>query len=39
MVTLHGVAESDEERVEIKATARGVPGVRDVANRLSVDRK
>jgi osmotically-inducible protein OsmY len=36
VVTLHGVADSDEERSEIEATVRGVSGVRDVANRLGV---
>jgi osmotically-inducible protein OsmY len=36
VVTLHGVADSDEERGEIEATVRRVSGVRDVANRLRV---
>jgi len=39
MVTLHGVAESDEERGEIEATVRGASGVRDMANKLSVCRR
>jgi osmotically-inducible protein OsmY len=38
VVTLHGVADSDEERDEIEATARAVPGVRAVTNGLRVTR-
>jgi osmotically-inducible protein OsmY len=36
VVTLHGVADSDEKRSEIETTVRRVSGVRDVANRLRV---
>jgi osmotically-inducible protein OsmY len=39
VVTLHGVAASDEERGEIEATVRRVSGVRDVANRLRETRE
>ena len=34
VVTLHGTATSAQERAEIEAAARVVPGVSDVANRL-----
>ena len=36
VVTLHGVARSAEEREGIEAAVRGVPGVRDVVNKLGV---
>jgi len=39
VVTLHGLADSDEERSEIEATVRRVSGLRDVANRLRVTRE
>jgi osmotically-inducible protein OsmY len=34
VVTLHGTASSAQERAEIEAAARAVPGVSDVANKL-----
>jgi osmotically-inducible protein OsmY len=36
VVTLLGLADSDEERSEIEATVRRVSGIRDVANRVRV---
>jgi osmotically-inducible protein OsmY len=39
VVTVHGVAHSDEQRSEIEATVRRVSGIRDVANRLRVIRE
>ncbi len=36
VVTLHGIARSAEERDGIEAAVRGVPGVRDVMNKLGV---
>jgi osmotically-inducible protein OsmY len=34
VVTPHGTASSAQERAEIEAAARAVPGVSDVANKL-----
>jgi osmotically-inducible protein OsmY len=34
VVTLHGTASSAQERAEIEAAARAVPGVSGVANKL-----
>ena len=36
VVTLHGLASSAEERLEIEAAVRAVPGVQGVVNRLEV---
>ena len=36
VVTLHGIANSAEEKDEIEAAVRAVPGVRDVSNKLRV---
>ncbi len=36
VVTLHGITSSAEEREEIEAAVRTVPGVRDVSNKLGV---
>ena len=38
VVTLHGTASSAQERAEIEAAARAVPGVSDVANKLRLPR-
>lgn len=38
VVTLHGIMSSVEERGEIEAAVRAVPGVRDVSNKLRVAR-
>ena len=34
VVTLHGLTNGEEERDEIEASVRAVPGVRDVSNKL-----
>jgi osmotically-inducible protein OsmY len=36
VVTLHGLASSAEQRLEIEAAVRAVPGVQGVVNRLEV---
>ena len=36
VVTLHGIASSEEEKDEIEGAVRAVPGVRGVSNRLRV---
>jgi osmotically-inducible protein OsmY len=36
VVTLHGLASSAEQRHEIEAAVRAVPGVQGVVNRLEV---
>lgn len=36
VVTLHGITSSAEEKEEIEAAVRTVPGVRGVANKLRV---
>jgi osmotically-inducible protein OsmY len=36
IVTLHGITNSGEERDEIEAAVRAVPGVRDVSSKLRV---
>ena len=36
VVTLHGLASSAEERLDIEAAVRAVPGVQGVVNRLEV---
>ena len=36
VVTLHGLASSDEERGEIEGVVRSVQGVRNVFNKLRV---
>ena len=36
IVTLHGITNSGEERDEIEAAVRAVPGVRGVSNKLRV---
>ncbi len=36
VVTLYGIASSEEEKDEIEGAVRAVPGVRDVSNKLRV---
>jgi osmotically-inducible protein OsmY len=36
VVTLHGIASNEEEKDEIEALVRAVPGVRGVSNKLRV---